>query len=273
MILLTFTKNAKKDLIYYTVPSFEDTGLVKHGFSTRQGGVSKSPLNTLNLGMRKNDLKENLYKNYKIFGEALGIPMKNMVLSDQVHGDKILKVGRKDRGKGLLKESTIEGIDGLVTDEKGVALVTFYADCVPLFLLDPVHEAIGLAHAGWKGTVKKIGGKTLEKMMELYGTKPEESLIAIGPSIGACCFEVEEEVISYIEDTFDNPQQYYDPVPNGKYMANLWKLNKNQFLQMGVQEKNITVSGLCTKCNKETFFSHRGDHGNTGSLAAIFQLK
>lgn len=269
---MTFRKNLKGNLVYYTIPAFEDTGLVKHGFSSRLGGVSTGPLNSLNLGIKKKDPKENILKNFKIFGEALDISVENMVLSDQVHDDVILEVSKKDRGKGLLRESDLSNVDALVTQEKDVALVTFYADCVPLFLLDPVNKAIGLAHAGWKGTMMKIGQKTLQKMIDLYGTNPQDCFIGIGPSIGLCCFEVGDEVIEHIKGNFDHPDRYYTAQSNGKYIADLWKLNRDQFLHSGVPEGNITDSGLCTKCNKDIFFSHRGDKGNTGSLAAILQL-
>ena len=270
---MPFIKNEDKSLVYYTIESFERTGLVNHGFSTRLGGVSSGDLDSLNLGVKKKDTRENIINNYKIFTRSLGIDIENLVLTHQVHKDNILEVDEGDRGKGLTLETDIKDIDGFITNKKNVALVTFYADCVPLFFLDPVNEAIGLTHAGWKGTVSRIGQKTLEKMIKAYGTEPEDILIAIGPSIGKCCFEVGEEVIKIVEENFNNPNKYFYKKDNGKFMLDLWNINKDQLLEMGVLEKNITVSNICTRCNKDTFFSHRGDHGKTGSLAAIMELK
>lgn len=270
---MPFIKRKDKDMIYYTIESFENTGLVKHGFSTRIGGLSSGDLDSLNLGVKKKDTWENIINNYKTFTKALDINIEDLVLTDQVHKDNIMEVYKEDRGKGLLRESDIVGIDGFITDKKDPALVTFYADCVPLFFLDPVNKAVGLTHSGWKGTVKKIGQKTVEKMIDSYGTDPKDILIAIGPSIGKCCFEVGSEVIEVVRGKFKDSGDYFYKKENGKYMLDLWKLNKDQFLEIGVKEENITVSNICTKCNKDIFFSHRGDKGKTGSLAAIMQLK
>ena len=270
---MPFTKNKDKDLVYYTIESFEKTGLVKHGFSTRLGGVSSGDLDSLNLGVKKKDTAENILNNYRIFTRSLGIDMEDLVLTDQVHRANIVEVNREDRGKGLIRESDIIDIDGFITNKKEVALVTFYADCVPLFFLDPVKKAIGLTHAGWKGTVERIGQRTIEKMIKSYGTDPSDILIGIGPSIGQCCFEVGGEVIEIVRGKFEDSDKYFYKKENGKYMLDLWTLNKDQFLDMGIKEGNITVSNICTKCNRDIFFSHRGDNGKTGSLAAIMQLK
>ena len=270
---MPFIKNEDEALIYYTIESFEKTGLVKHGFSTRIGGVSGGDLYSLNLGVKKQDTRENVLDNYKIFTKSLGIDIEDLVLSHQVHKDNIREVNEEDRGKGLIRETDIEDTDGFITNKRGVALVTFYADCVPIFLLDPVKKAIGLTHAGWKGTVSRIGQKTLEKMIKAYGTDPKDVLIGIGPSIGECCFEVGGEVIEEVKKCFDKAEDYFYKKDNGKFMLDLWAINKDQFLDMGVSVENITVSNICTKCNNDIFFSHRGDNGKTGSLAAIMELK
>jgi len=169
---------------YYTIASFDDTGLVKNGFSTRKGGVSTGQYSTLNLGIKKSDSKKAIMENFFRFCRAVGIDPDNMVFSDQVHGDQVAVVDNNDRGKGIFRESDIFEKDGLITCQPGVALVTFYADCVPLFFLDPVYPAIALSHAGWRGTVEKIGAKTLKLMEETFGTRPEQCLVGIGPSIG-----------------------------------------------------------------------------------------
>lgn len=269
---MAFVQKRKNGVTYYTIEDFEKTGMVKHGFSTRIGGVSTGELNSLNLGVKKDDNKKNILENYDRFSRALGINMEDLVLSNQVHEDNIVELKKEDRGKGLLRKSDLLGVDGFITDDKEVALVTFYADCVPLFFLDPVREAIGLTHSGWKGTVKKIGQKTLQKMIKTYNTNPKDVLVGIGPSIGQCCFEVGGEVVEEVEKEFKRNDYFYSK-SNGKYMLDLWKLNKEQILDLGVKERNITVSEICTKCNKDIFFSYRGDKGRTGSLAAIMQLR
>lgn len=270
---MPFIKNADKDLVYYTIEAFEKTGLVKHGFSTRLGGVSSGNLESLNLGVKKKDTRENILNNYDIFTKSLGIAMEDLVLTHQVHKDNIMEVDEGDRGKGLIRETDIKDTDGFITNKREVALVTFYADCVPLFFLDPVNKAIGLTHSGWKGTVSKIGQKTLEKMIKTYGTDPKDVLIGIGPSIGKCCFEVGGEVIEEVKKNFKNAKDYFYKKDNEKFMLDLWAINRDKFLEMDVLEENITVSNICTKCNKDIFFSHRGDNGKTGSLAAIIELK
>lgn len=272
VIPLGFSKVTWKDLVYYTVPRFENTGLVRVVFTTRLGGVSNTPFNSLNLGIKKKDSKESIYQNYQILSRATGIPVENMVLSDQIHGDKIVRVGEKDIGKDFFNTNRISGVDGLITNEKEVALVTFYADCVPLFFLDPIQKAIGLTHAGWRGTIKGIGRKTIKKMEEEFYTKPENCLVAIGPSIGPCCFEVGKDVVEKINIEFTKPEQYYTDKGNGKYMVDLWKLNQNQLMEAGIHPQNVELSKICTKCNRDIFFSHRGDQGNTGSLAAVLML-
>lgn len=270
---MSFIKNKDRDLVYYTIESFEKTDLVKHGFSTRLGGVSSGDLKSLNLGVKKKDTRENILENYKRFTNSLGIDIDNLVFTDQVHKDKVIEVDERDRGKGLTLESDIRDTDGFITDKKGVALVTFHADCTPLFFLDPVHKAIGLAHAGWKGTISRIGEKTIEKMIRAYASEPKDILVGIGPSICGCCFEVGEEVIDSVKENFKNAEKYFYKKNNGKFMLDLWSVNRDQFLEMGVLEENITESKTCTKCSKDIFFSHRGDKGKTGSLAAIMELK
>lgn len=270
---MPFIEKRDKELVYYTIKSFEDTNLVKHGFSTRLGGESRGDLDSLNLGIHKNDSVANILSNYKTFTNSLEIDLENLVLTDQVHKDKVMEVDAYDRGKGIVKKTDIRDTDGFITNKSRVALVTFHADCVPVFYLDPTTKAIGLVHAGWKGTVEKIGRKTLEKMIKSYGTDPSEVLIGIGPSIGQCCFEVGKEVIEIVDDSFEKSNKYYYKKDNDKYMLDLWELNRDQLIEMGVKEENITVSNICTKCNNDIFFSHRGDNGKTGSLAAIIELK
>lgn len=256
-----------------TIPAFDAAGMVKHCFTTRKGGVSKDIYNSLNTSLIKSDRRENVLKNLDIVCSAIGINFRNLVLSDQVHGDKIRVITQADKGKGITQESDIKGVDALITNEPGVPLITFYADCVPVFILDPVNKAAGLAHSGWKGTTLKIAAKTVNKMSEVYGTKPEDCLVGIGPSIEMNCFEIKEDAAMLFKESFENWELFMRKRDEEHYVADLWKAVTLTLKEIGVQEKNITVSGLCTCCNENLFFSHRRDKGRTGSLSAILELK
>lgn len=269
---MAFNLNYKDSLAYLTIPSFEKTGLVKHGFSTRLGGVSKFPYQELNLGFKKDDDKINVLENYRLFCNALGINPENLVTSDQIHKDKIYVATIKDKGKGIFKNSDIKGIDALITRDRKVALVTYYADCVPVFFLDVKTPAIGLAHAGWRGTVSKIGQKTVIKMMKEFGSLPENILVGIGPCINSCCYEVDTPVVNSIKNAFVYWEKLIKECGKGKWMLDLVLANKKQLEEVGINPLNITESGFCTSCNNDLFYSYRKDKGTTGSLAAILQL-
>jgi len=267
-----FILERRGDLEFYTIPAFEQTGMVKACFSTRKGGVSTAPYDSLNLGFKRMNSRESVVENFHRFAAAVGFQVEDMVFSDQVHRDKIAAVGTRDRGKGFLKESDIRLTDGLVTNQKGVALVTFYADCVPLYLLDTKHRAIGLSHSGWRGTVARIGQKTLLKMKEEYGTEPESCLVAIGPSIGPCCFEVDEPVVEAFAGAFPWATKVVSGGGHGKYHIDLWEANRLQFLDAGVPDGNIYMASLCTACHTDRFFSYRKEAGKTGSMIALMML-
>ncbi len=271
-LLLDFKLNHKSELQYLTIPAFEKTGLVKHGFSTRLGGVSKTPYNTMNFGLRKQDDTYNVLKNYDIFCEALGISPKNLVASSQVHKAEVYVASVKDHGKGIYIDSDIKDKDALITKDRGVALVTYYADCVPIFFLDKKVPAIGLVHAGWKGTIAKIGKKTLKKMMKEFGSQPKNILVGIGPCIHRCCYEVGVSVANKVKDVFPYWNELMKEKKDEKFMLDLILTNKRQLEETGINPSNITVSRFCTSCNNDLFFSYRADKGLTGSLAAIIQL-
>lgn len=262
----------KNGVIYLAIPSFEETGMVKHCFTTRLGGVSKGIYDSLNTSIIKEDPLENVRRNLDLVCSAIGIDYNRLVFSDQVHGDNIRVVTEADIGKGLTLPSDIEDADGLMTNVPGVPLITFYADCVSLFFLDTRNKAIAVSHSGWKGTVLKIGAKTIKQMGEEYGTKPEDCLVGIGPSIGPECFEVGPEVAEEFRKAFDNWAEFIEPFGKEKFKIDLWKANKLLLMKQGIPEENITVSGMCTKCNEDMFFSYRRDNGRTGSLSAIMEL-
>lgn len=268
-----FNAVKKDDLIYLNIPAFEETGMVKHCFTTRVGGVSKGIYNSLNTSGTKEDSVENVNRNIELACRAINVDYTRLVLSAQTHRDIIRVVTEADIGKGITVTSDITDTDGLMTDIPGIPLITFYADCVPLFFLDTKNRAIALTHSGWKGTVLKIGAKTIRQMNRVYGTKPEDCLVGIGPSIEKDCFEVGREVAQEFRDSFGNWEEFSEPFGKSKFKIDLWKANKLMLMEQGVPEENITVSGFCTKCNEELFFSYRRDKGRTGCMSAIMELK
>lgn len=264
-----FRLQKQGDIWYYTIDAFEKTGLVRHGFSTRRGGVSTAEFTSMNLRFHSTDNPENVRENFRRICGAIGIDSEKLVFSNQVHEDKIYIAGKADCGNGIVRPNPLESADGLMTAEPGVPLVTFYADCVPLFFLDPVKHVIALSHSGWKGTVGRIGAKTVLKMQETYNSRPEDILAAIGPSIGVCHFEVGTEVADIFRREFG--AQVIDETGE-KPHVNLQKAVKLQLLETGVQEKHITDAEICTYCQHDLLFSHRQTGGKRGNLAAFLEL-
>ena len=243
-----------------------------HCMSTRIGGVSRGECSTLNFGFNRNDSRENVIKNYQLLCNALKIDTDSLVLTNQVHDSVIRLVNSTDKGKGFSMDSDLKGVDGLLTVTPGVTLVTFYADCVPVFLYEPVIKAAALVHSGWKGTLKSIASAAVKKMADLPGFNVSGLVAAIGPSIGSCCFEVGDDVYGYFMDQFKTPS-FYNKANNGKWTVDLQGIIESELIREGLAEENIHKSGICTKCRKDLFFSYRGDGGRTGSLAAFMQLK
>ena len=258
-----------KDLWYYTIDSFTKTNMVKHCFTTRHGGVSEGCFESMNLRLSSGDSMDNILKNYSIIAKELGINEKKLVLSKQVHEAKVVDVTSKHFGNGIYKENEFESADALVTNEVGVPLVTFYADCVPVFLLDTKRRVLALVHSGWKGTVLEISKRTISHMREKYYTNPSDVIAAIGPSISKCHFEVGEEVCSVFREKFG---EKWIATGYKKPHIDLQGCVKEQLLLAGVKEENITVSGICTYCD-ENFFSHRRMGNDRGSMAAYICLK
>ncbi len=258
---------------YISFPALERLFWIRHGFSTRLGGVSSKHLASLNLAFHRGDLEQNVHQNFERIADAIGFEVKNLVLSHQTHTTNIRQVTKEDCGKGIFKERDFENIDGLITNEKNVVLATSYADCVPLYLADRKNHAIGLSHSGWRGTVGKIGQKTIQKMKEAYGTEPEDLIVCIGPSICQDCYEISEDVAEEFKASFPNDvDAILRDKGNGKYHLNLWKCNELIFLEAGVLPENIHVTDLCTCCNPEVLFSHRALHGMRGTLMAFLEI-
>lgn len=260
----------KKDkLEYYTIDAFEKTGLVRHCFSTKRGGVSDGVYTSMNLRFNCDDKRENVEKNFEILCGGIGIDVKNAVLSNQVHEDKIVSVGKKDCGNGLFFENKFLSADGLITDEPEVALITFYADCVPVFFLDKKKRVIASVHSGWRGTVARIAGKAVDKFRNDYHSRPEDILVGIGPSIRKCHFEVGEDVAEIFRKEFGE-----DTVTSEakKPHVDMQKAVVKTLSESGILNENITDSGICTYCNSDLLFSHRKTMGKRGNLAAVISL-
>lgn len=271
----TFEKREKNGVTWLSATPFEKMEGIVQGFSTRLGGVSTEHLSSMNLSFSRGDQEENVRENFRRIADAIGFTPEDLVFSDQTHMTNIRVVTEADRGKGFTKPLDYTDVDGLITDVPGLVLATFYADCVPLYFVDPVHHAIGLSHSGWRGTVAKIGAVTIRKMQETYGTDPADVYAAIGPSICQECYEVSEDVILEFKKSFapEHWEKLFYKKENGKYQLNLWEANKTIFTEAGITENHISMPGICTCCNPEFLFSHRASHGKRGNLGAFLGLK
>lgn len=265
----------KNGVRFLSFPALEKTKIVRHLFSTRTGGVSEGMFSTMNLSFTRGDNPESVLENFRRIAGVLGCEVEDFVCSDQTHTTNVRVTGRADAGKGVIKEKDYTDVDGLITNEPGVVLATFYADCVPLYFVDPVKKAIGLSHSGWRGTVNKMGLNTVRKMEEAYGTNPADLVAAIGPSICMSCYEVGSEVAEEFLKAFPKKAEQKEILQekgNGKYLLNLWKANYFIMREAGIKEENISVTDICTCCNGEELFSHRQSQGKRGNLGAFLGL-
>lgn len=251
-------------------PLLDQTGIVEHCFTTRLGGVSEGIYESLNFSVARGDDPAAVLENYRRVAEAFGKTVDDFVCTDQTHTTTVLQVGKEECGYGVTKERPYTDVDGLITNEPGVILSTFYADCVPLYFVDPVHKAIGLSHSGWRGTVGRMGKKTLQTMAEAYGTKPEDVYAAVGPSICQECYEISEDVADHFYQEFTgHGDEILINKGNGKYQLDLWKTNEIVLLEAGIKPEHLAITNVCTCCNREVLFSHRASQGKRGNLAAF----
>ncbi|MGI6030116.1 MAG: peptidoglycan editing factor PgeF [Eubacteriales bacterium] len=258
---------------YFTIPAFEATGKVRHGFSTRLGGVSQGCFSSLNLGPTRGDDPQAVEENYRRLCGAIGVDWTQVVLSHQTHTDHIRLATREDAGKGLLRPRDYDDVDGLITVTPGLPLVTFFADCVPLIFLDPVREVLCSVHSGWRGTVQRIGARAVERMTEEFGCRREDILAAVGPCIGPCHYQVDEDCADQFRKAFPETfSRIARPEGEGKYRLDLPEANLQIFLENGLRPENITMAGLCTYCDEQRFFSHRRMGDKRGNLAMVIQL-
>lgn len=254
---------------YLSFPILDKTGLVNHGFSTRLGGVSKGCWATMNISTTRGDDPEAIEENTKRIARAVGVRPEDMVFTHQTHTTNVAVAQGTDRGRRFSET------DGLVSNTPGLCLVTFYADCVPLYFLDPVRKAVGLSHSGWRGTVNKMGKKTVEKMAETFGSRPSDIIAAVGPSICRDCYEVSEDVIREFRANFRRElwEKLFYKKGNGRYQLDLWEANREVLLEAGLSESNVAVTNVCTRCNPEILFSHRAAGEKRGNLSAFLALK
>ncbi|UTR14167.1 peptidoglycan editing factor PgeF [Salipaludibacillus sp. LMS25] len=247
------------------------------GFTTKHGGTSSGPFTSNNLGLHVNDTELHVRENRRRLADSLQFPIETWACADQVHEDHIVKISRDLTGYGALNyNDSIKGTDGFYTTDKDILLTLCYADCVPIYYVAPEHHTIGIAHAGWKGSVKNIAGKMVQ-LWKLNESIPTANVhVAIGPSIGKCCYKVDDRVITEVDnilsssDTFDSP---YQKVSDGQYSLDLKKLNLLLLLNAGIDRANILVSQYCTSCEKNLFFSHRRDKGKTGRMLSFIGFK
>lgn len=267
------------DTPHISFPVLEQFDFISHGFSTRMGGVSKGIFSSMNVGFHRGDDDANVYENYRLLCESIGVDDKNLVFTDQVHKKNVRVATKENCGMGIYHKRSYSEIDGHITSEAEVPLVVFSADCVPILFVDPTVKAVGATHSGWRGTVLKIGATTVEKMIEEYHSDPKNLIAVIGPCICKECYEVSSDVAKEFEANFTKEEcdrfLFYDgknELDEEKYHLDLWEANRRILLNAGLQEDNVIVSGLCTMCHQELFFSHRATNGKRGSMVGIIQV-
>lgn len=268
-------QNRTGQIEYLTFPLIEQTGLVRHLFTTRLGGVSRDIYGTMNLSYTRGDDKDAVDENFRRIAGVLKCELGDIVCSDQTHTVNLRVAVRKDGGKGIVIPRDYTDIDGLLTDEPGLVLATFYADCVPLYFVDVKKRAIALAHSGWRGTVARMGRCVTDKMKEVYGTDPADIVAAVGPSICQECYEVSEDVADAFAQEFRRQGQVDEILQSkggGKYQLDLWRANEIVLKEAGIPAERIQVTDICTCHNSEYLFSHRASKGRRGNLGAFMGL-
>ena len=267
----------------HTVPLIESPLLqeirgLRHGFSTRKGGVSKEHLSSLNLGFNLGDEREKVLENFRILGSLFEAKPEDFVLTQQTHSINVRRVGKEDRGKGIFRERNYTDVDALITNEEGVILIAFSADCVPILFYDKGHRAIASCHSGWRGTHGRILARVIEAMQREFSSKPEEIYIAIGPSICKNCYEVSEDVGEAFLEAFPALREEtknaspIERVSEEKFHIDLWELNRIIALEAFIPPENISISGYCTMERPDLFFSHRYSQGRRGVQGAFISL-
>jgi polyphenol oxidase len=260
---------------FFTIESWEKawSNLIA-GFTTKNGGFSSMPYSTLNFGLHVGDSEESVVKNKQKLSALIDFPTKTWVAAEQTHGTVIKQIVKEDSGRGLINYSdSIQNTDGFYTQEKGILLTMCYADCVPIYYIDQITKTIGIVHAGWKGTVNGIATRMID-LWKTLGIDPQTILVTIGPSICKKCYIVDDYVINYVQNILEDVEQKpYNLIVKGQYHLDLKELNRLLLLKSGVKETNIHVTGLCSSCDEQEFFSFRRDNGTTGRMMSFIGWK
>ena len=254
---------------FYTLPSIVRLNGFDHGFTARTGGVSEGYFSSLNLSFTRPENCENVMENYRIFCRAAQIPFESMVMDNYEHGTNVIRVDHLDAGKGYLVDP-LPACDGLVTNDPAITLITGHADCMAFYFVDPVKRCIGLAHAGWRGALGRIGARVVSMMAQEYGSNPSDIIAGVGPSICPDCFEVGHNVAAEFESAFPGLPCVL-PRTDARPHVDLWMVAAKQFVEAGVLPEHISFFGVCTMTTPR-LYSHRRDRGNTGGMAAYLRI-
>ena len=266
-------KQLKQKTSFYLFSNLSKFKAITHFVSTRLGGYSMHPFASLNLGLSGKDSKEKVLANRELVANELQISLSSFVFPSQVHGNHVVVIDEKDKGKGAFGDgNAIENADAILTNVPNICLNVQAADCVPILLFDPKAKAVAAIHSGWKSTVKKIATCSLKKMQEVYGSKPENIIAGIGPSMAPTCYEVGKDVENAVIESFGTSEGFVEN-RNGKLFFDLWYANQKQLLDLGVRKENIEIAGICTHCNTHEFFSARKESVNSGRFAAGIFIK
>ena len=276
---------------WLTFPQMEAYPDLVHAFTTRHGGVSTGEKTSLNFGKGPDETWDNILENYRILaaavseaaGESQLVNREHMVRTDQTHTANVLTVTEDHLSMGILRPREYTDIDGLITNRRGIALITSHGDCNALFFYDPKKQAIGLAHSGWKGTLQEIAAQVIGQMSAEFGTNPEDIIVGIGPALCQTCFEVDEDVAQKLygkQEGWRNMAFQREigvcsetGEPQRKHYINLKSVVGDTLLRCGVQLENIHDMNLCTKCRPDLFYSYRGQKGKNGNMISLMMLK
>ena len=257
---------------FYSYPAFDALPFIRHGISTRLGGVSRGTWASMNLSFTRGDDEQAVRENFRRFCGAVGVDPTHVVIPYQSHTTNLVNVTHEHWGDGVTREKTLLDVDGVLTDEPDVVLCTQYADCNPLLFVDPKKRVIASSHAGWRGTADEMARVTVERMHTDYGCEPRDILAGIGPSIGKCCFEVDEPVAEIFRGMKATDDACILPGENGKFFVDLWRVNRLVMLAAGLTEDHITVTDICTRCHPMELWSYRYCGKERGSLASVLCL-
>ena len=257
-------RKEKDGIVYFEFEHFNKTGLVAHCFSTRIGGVSQTPYDSMNLAYHMGDNADTVKKNYQLISEAVGFDSEKIIMTDQIH---------ENYHHTVYDGTQPEWVDGLITEVPGYTLSSYYADCVPLLFLDPVEKVIANAHAGWRGTSFDMAGKTLQELYYEFGCEYKNILVGIGPAISGKHYEVGVDVVDQLLEYLPMAADHMTQVSDEKWTVDLVAINYHSMLAMGIPAENIEVADLCTYEHPELFFSHRRQGRERGNMAAMIMLK